>query len=362
MRKDFKEDTWTKFNEIVKTENKYVYLFGAGNRGRELLNKCRNYSSSWKIKGFIDNDKSKIDSEIDGLKVYGIDELLNDNSDRYVVLITNMYPGVIANQLNEHGIGNYWSSLWMDDHMHDFLRQTDIDTASIEKLKSILSDEESKKLVDKLIEKRKSGFMDYTDVQSTGSEYFIDDFFTKHDDEVFIDCGGYDGDTIEEFGIWTENKFKAVYSFEPDELILEKMRKNMYKYDDRVHIIPKGVWSHKTRLSFENTDGMYSGHITNENNKQMSYIECVSLDEVLNDEKVTFIKMDIEGAEIPALLGAKNIILRDKPKLAICIYHKPNDLWEIPLMLKEWVPEYDMHIRHFGRRYYSTILYAYISI
>lgn len=77
-------------------------------------------------------------------------------------------------------------------------------------------------------------------------------------------------------------------------------------------------------------------------------------------EKVTFIKMDIEGSEIPALNGAKNIILRDKPKLAICIYHKPDDLWKIPLMLKDWVPEYRMHLRHYGRRYYGTVLYAYI--
>ena len=63
--------------------------------------------------------------------------------------------------------------------------------------------------------------------------------------------------------------------------------------------------------------------------------------------------MDIEGAEQKALSGAKNIIMRDKPQLAICVYHKPNDIWEIPFMLKDWVPEYQLYLRH------HSIIYLY---
>lgn len=70
--------------------------------------------------------------------------------------------------------------------------------------------------------------------------------------------------------------------------------------------------------------------------KEGCVIETVALDELI-DERVTFLKMDIEGAEAEAIKGAKNIIQKDKPKLAICIYHKPNDLWEIPLMIHELV-------------------------
>ncbi len=70
------------------------------------------------------------------------------------------------------------------------------------------------------------------------------------------------------------------------------------------------------------------------------------------------IKMDIEGAELEALKGAKKTIQRDKPKLAICIYHKTEDLWEIPLYIKELVSEYCLYIRHqtFGTG--DTVLYA----
>ena len=72
----------------------------------------------------------------------------------------------------------------------------------------------------------------------------------------------------------------------------------------------------------------------------------------------TFIKMDIEGHEIPALYGVKNTIIKHKPKLAISIYHKGSDLWEIPLLIKSWIPEYKMYIRHHSANFCDTVLYA----
>ena len=70
--------------------------------------------------------------------------------------------------------------------------------------------------------------------------------------------------------------------------------------------------------------------------------------------------MDIEGAEQNALEGAKDIILRNKPKLAICLYHKPEDLWEIPLYIHSLVPEYKIYIRHHSHTNEETVMYAHI--
>lgn len=87
----------------------------------------------------------------------------------------------------------------------------------------------------------------------------------------------------------------------------------------------------------------------------------MSIDEIVYSEespKVTFIKMDIEGAELESLKGAQKVIQRDKPKLAICIYHKPEDMVELPLYIKELVPEYKFYIRHHSNFINETVLYA----
>jgi len=78
----------------------------------------------------------------------------------------------------------------------------------------------------------------------------------------------------------------------------------------------------------------------------------------VSDEPVTYIKMDIEGAELNALKGAANTIKKNKPRLAICVYHKPEDILEIPVFLSELVPSYQFYLRHHSQYYIETVLYA----
>ena len=90
-----------------------------------------------------------------------------------------------------------------------------------------------------------------------------------------------------------------------------------------------------------------------------NHIDVVTIDETIDEnDRVTFIKMDVEGAELESLKGAKHIICRDKPKLAICIYHKPEDMTEIPLYIKSLVPEYKIYVRHHCNSDGETVLYA----
>ena len=95
-----------------------------------------------------------------------------------------------------------------------------------------------------------------------------------------------------------------------------------------------------------------------ENGKET--IEAASIDQMCGLEKVTFIKMDIEGSEREALKGAERVILRDKPRLAICVYHKWEDLYEIPMMVKRMAPEYRLYLRHHSDTAMETVLYAVI--
>lgn len=108
---------------------------------------------------------------------------------------------------------------------------------------------------------------------------------------------------------------------------------------------------------------MLSFHATGASDSAVScdgevQIETLQLDEVLGDRDVTFLKMDIEGAEKEALLGARKTIKRCRPKLAISVYHKPEDIWELPELILDIYPDYELYIRHYSLRDAETVLYA----
>ena len=186
-------------------------------------------------------------------------------------------------------------------------------------------------------------------------QYFRPEFMTYEDEEVFVDAGCYDlQSTIMLKGFC--KKLKA-YCLEPDREMYKKCTEIREKHtkDITIELIPKGAWSCNDTLSFNNTADACS-HISDAGDVS---IDVSPIDEIIpTNEKVTFIKMDIEGAELEALKGASNTIMRCKPKLAICIYHKPEDMYRIPEYIKELNDNYRFYIRHHANTPSETVLYA----
>lgn len=182
------------------------------------------------------------------------------------------------------------------------------------------------------------------------------DIFGPAENEVFVDGGAYNGDTIRSlisvFGKGTAY-YKKIYAWEPDPDNRKRLIENC-KGLKNIEILPFGMWDKKTMLSFQ-TNGDFDSRFSKDGTLQ---VPVDSIDDLCSDEKVTFIKMDIEGSEINALHGAEKVIRRDKPRLAICIYHKPEHFYEIPFLIKEMVPEYKFYIRHHSGYASETVLYA----
>lgn len=358
MRKDFKNDTWESFARCAENCDQ-LFLFGAGKRGIAMWKNIRKYRSVWKIAAFIDNDSSKQGMMIEGLKVLTPQILSRYRPERTVVLICSQYPGSMAEQLSDMGVTQYFSELWLDMEMRDFYEQKDIPEEKVEELLKIVADEESRKVVKKIVEKRMAGFMDYTDITLHGeSEYFVGDFFKPVEAEVFIDGGAYTGDTVEEFIDWTKGNYKCIYSFEPDRRYVEELEKKRYRYGEKIRFFNSGLYSSDRELVLTEVENK-SSYLGTDCREGAYTVSCIALDKVIKKEDtVTFLKMDIEGAEIEALKGARNVIVRDRPRMAVCIYHKLNDLWEIPALIHTYQPEYKLYIRHTGIRCYGTIVYA----
>jgi len=182
---------------------------------------------------------------------------------------------------------------------------------------------------------------------------YFPDFLSLSENETFVDCGAYDGDTIRLFLSKVNGKCNKIFAFEPDPSNAKKCGKVLADCGGGA-LIEKGAWSEKTTLNFINASNMCSKINETGNIK----IETDSIDNVCGAEKVSFIKMDIEGAELEALKGAAKQIMENKPKLAICAYHKQEDLTTIPQYLLSLNPNYKLYLRHYGPLYSELVLYA----
>lgn len=188
-------------------------------------------------------------------------------------------------------------------------------------------------------------------------QYFDEEIMIPKEDEVFVDGGAYDLANTLDFITWCKGKYKNVYVFEPDECNAIKCNEKLIEMgDNKIKLINSALGKKSGWASF-NGDFEDSSFVGQGGNKS---VRIDSIDEVLDGEKVTFIKLDIEGGELDALKGAKATIKKWKPRLAICIYHKVNDITEIPLYIHGLVPKYKMYIRHYSTCRSETVLYCVI--
>jgi FkbM family methyltransferase len=186
-------------------------------------------------------------------------------------------------------------------------------------------------------------------------EYFDEQIAPLDPQEVFVDGGAYTGDTVVRFLQATEGQFRAIYSFEPDTISFAKLKEYVDSLSDpRIHIYPFGIGGSRGSIKFSNQGTLGS----KASETAETTVEIVDLDSTLIDVRPTLVKLDIEGYELDALNGMRHIIIEQAPKLAVCIYHKPADLWQLPLFLKEMVPEYRLFIRHYSPFLYDTVCYA----
>ena len=295
--------------DIIK-EKSHVVVFGAGGRGYELLRILS--EKNVKVEMLVDNNKSLSGEVICGMEILSPEKIDCGKTDCVIVTPHNTdIMKAIHIQLNEMGIPDS-SIVFYKNYIF----------ASLE------------------------------------SQYFEEGIIEYEKEEVFVDAGALNlGTSIEFINRCQKHGVQKVkiYAFEPNRGAFadcQKVMKNHLDYE--IHLYNAGLWSSEKTLYF--IEGNTGNSRVSDEETELA-IEVMALDHCVQ-EKVTFIKMDIEGAELEALHGCKEIIKKYKPKLAICIYHKQSDLIDIPLYIKELVPEYKLYIRHYSNCGSETILYA----
>lgn len=188
-------------------------------------------------------------------------------------------------------------------------------------------------------------------------QYFPARLFRPREDECFVDCGAYDGDTLRAMAEWTGGRFQKAVAFEADPWsfgALQQMVERDETLRHRVRIVQQAVGREAGTLRFA-ASGLSSAAISEAGDIE---VQCVPLDEALTGEHPTYIKMDIEGAEMDALAGASAVLRRDRPALAICAYHVQDHLWRIPLLIHEMLPESRLLLRPYCANGWELVCYA----
>lgn len=194
-----------------------------------------------------------------------------------------------------------------------------------------------------------------THAQPMTLQYFDPDLITLRKDEVFVDCGAFTGDTVQAFLTAGNRQYAHIYGFEPDVHAYRKAVATLSAVP-RLVLENKGVSDTSGQISFDpRIGGSARADLAGS-----TRISVCSLDQYFSGtpHRPTFIKMDIEGAEKQALLGAEYTIRTHKPKLAICVYHKPQDIYELPELVLQMNPAYQLYLRHYSNATTETVLYA----
>lgn len=282
-------------------EGKNKAIFGAGIWGKEI---ARLYKEQFQC--FVDNYVHK-KKEGDGLPIISLEEYMKSNKEADFVISSRLYCEEIEKQLIKNNI--------LPCHIVNAGRWID---------------EMSKR------------------------QYFDLSFLKQEEAEIFVDGGCFDGKTIEQFIKWCGGKYKKIWAFEPDVENAVRCRETLKdKGYTNAEVIEKGLWNKKETVHF---NAISSGGSSVTEDGEVT-IETIKMDEIITD-RVTFIKLDLEGAEYQALEGSRKLITKNKPKLAVSIYHKKEDIWELPKLILEMNPNYRFYLRHYSVAAAETVLYA----
>lgn len=214
----------------------------------------------------------------------------------------------------------------------------------------MLADEQSRKVFENVIRYKLSGRLDYLHECETPSEEKFD-LMNIGIDEIYVDLGAYDGDTVVEFLNETSLQFRKIYAMEPDSRNFRKMKRKLYMIGSALlECYNVGAWNEDTSVIFSLRNGRGS-HAVPEDGKPLNparfrEVKMMKTDTMLRGEPATYIKIDVEGAEANALNGSAETIVAFKPKLNIALYHRCGDMFELPLLVNKLNKKYKFFMRH----------------
>lgn len=211
----------------------------------------------------------------------------------------------------------------------------------IEKVYDMLCDDQSRMVFKNILKYKITGELKYLRESTTTTDEAFESILKLGNNEIYVDLGAFNGDTVLDFANRTNYKYKAVYALEPNKRNFKKLSRCADGLDN-INIFNSAAWSSNTTLTF-NTGGGRQSQVSEKGVET----DAKSVDSILRGKPATYIKYDVEGAEKEAIKGTHQTIETYSPKLCIAVYHRLYDMIDIPLQIKSINPNYSFYLRHY---------------
>ncbi len=335
IEKIIEKDVW----QTLKETPLPIVLYGMGNGADMVIDELHGIGRDFD--DIFAGDKFVRGQLFHGKRVKKYSEICSEYPDFFVVMCFAVHDDETINFIkkiaSEHPFAapnvpivndGVFTRAYIEKHDRDF------DAAF-----SLLADEESRRNYINILNFKVSGKIDYLFKSEKEKSEIYKDVLKINGSEVFVDLGAYNGDTAEEF-INIVGTYKKIFAFEADANNFKKLQKNTQGLDN-IELFNLAAWNKKETLLFEKKKGRNS-KLSSAGNVE---IMADSVDNIIS-EPFTVLKMDIEGSEEKAILGAEKSIKKYKPKLYICAYHRNSDMFAIPLLINRICPDYRFYFYH----------------
>jgi FkbM family methyltransferase len=323
-----------------------------------------------KIIAFGDSSATLWGKQIDGITILSPDQIIKFHRNTPILSASTVYDSVIRENLEQRGCTTVIPVGYLNYRLPEIFISREYGGAfdavnnkanwkAINEAFTLLEDYESKKVFVSMLSYYISFQKHWLDnMRTEDSIYFDSSIYNLSSEEIVVDGGAYIGDTLESFRLACKGRFRAYVAFEPNRNNFAKLAA---KTADAIgiEVVPSGLSRHSGTVRFLTSSKNVDARVLGEDESGGDKVTVVSLDDFFTDRpSPTLIKMDIEGEETDALLGASQLLVRSAPKLAISVYHYPTDIWNIPLLIKQINPNYRIWLRHYSRDIDDTVCYG----
>jgi FkbM family methyltransferase len=358
------------FDRAAAPFERRIVIYGAGRLGRRLLAGLR--TNGLDPLAFVDRNPASWTTTIEGLPVLAPQEAARRFGAEAVFVVAVWHPvlsgGVhaIAAQLTALGCRRVvpfvllswkYSREFLPNFLWDLPSRALADAPQVRQAFGLFHGVRSQAEFLRQLEFRLTADFGCLQLPDGDPQYFPARLFRPFPGEYFVDCGAFTGDTLLEFADWTRGNFHGALSLEADPANFTALQNTVAgdaRLRGRVHAVCEAVGRERCTLRFT-ASGLASAALSPDGDVE---VRCSPLDDLLAGESPTYIKMDIEGAELDALDGAATVLRRNRPALAICAYHLQDHLWRIPQRISRLMPEGRLLLRPHFADGFDLVCYA----